>query len=166
MHDMIGRILVALDGSDRAPGVFDAAVEIAARFRAALRPFRAVMVPPEFPAAAAGSRPDPLAAHMMESAEEELEELISGAPPSVLLEPPIVRIGQPWRLILAVADEIDADLVVVGSHGYHGLDRILGTTAARVANVSSRNVLVVHERHDRAAIPEPTGSSPYRRRAS
>ncbi len=163
---MISRILVALDGSDRAPGVFDAAVELAARFRALLRPFRAVMVPPEFPAAAAGSRPDPLASHLIETAEEELAELVSDAPAGFLVEPPIVRIGQPWRLILAVADEIDADLVVVGSHGYHGLDRILGTTAARVANVSSRNVLVVHDLRDRAAIPEPTGSSPYRRRAS
>jgi nucleotide-binding universal stress UspA family protein len=163
---MISRILVALDGSARAPTVFAAAVELAARFRAAVRPFRAVVVPPEFPAAAAGSRPDPLASHMLEAAEEELADLISASPPNLLLEPPIVRIGQAWRVILAVADEIDADLIVIGSHGYHGLDRILGTTAARVANVSSRNVLVVHDHQDRDAIPEPTASSPYRRRAS
>ncbi|HEX8792229.1 MAG TPA: universal stress protein [Polyangiaceae bacterium] len=162
---MINRILVAVDGSDRAPMVFAAAVEIAAHFRAALRPFRAVMVPPEFPAAAAGSRSDPLAWHLLETAEEELAQLIPDAPPGVLIEPPVVRIGQAWRLILAVADEIDADLVVIGSHGYHGLDRILGTTAARVANVSTRNVLVVHDHQDRAAVPEPT-ASPYRRRAS
>lgn len=163
---MINRILVALDGSARAPVVYAAAVEMASRFRAALRPFRAVMVPPEFPAAAAGSRPDPLASHLLEAAEEELAELIPDAPPGLLVEPSIVRIGQPWRLILAVADEIDADLVVIGSHGYHGLDRILGTTAARVANVSTRNVLVVHDHRDGAAVPEPTASSPYRRRAS
>lgn len=163
---MISRILVALDGSDRAPGVFEAAVEMAAHFRAALRPFRAVMVPPEFPAAAAGSRPDPLASHLLETAEEELAELVGDAPPGVLVEPPVVRIGQPWRLILAVAEETDADLIVLGSHGYHGLDRILGTTAARVANASTRHVLVVHDHRDRAVVPEPTASSPYRRRAS
>jgi nucleotide-binding universal stress UspA family protein len=163
---MISRILVALDGSDRAPLVFAASVEVGVRFRAALRPFRAVTVPPEFPAAAAGSRPDPLASHMLETAEEELAELVASAPPGLLVEAPMVRIGQPWRLILAVADEIDADLVVIGSHGYHGLDRILGTTAARVANISCRNVLVVHDRQDRLAIPEPDRSSPYRRRAS
>jgi nucleotide-binding universal stress UspA family protein len=163
---MISRILVALDGSDRAPLVFAAAVEIGGRFRATLRPFRAVTVPPEFPAAAAGSRPDPLASHMLETAEEELAELIAEVPPGVFVEPPIVRIGQAWRLILAVADEIDADLVVIGSHGYHGLDRILGTTAARVANISCRDVLVVHDHRDRAAMLAPGGSSPYRRRAS
>lgn len=163
---MINRILVALDGSDRAAGVFGAAADMAAHFRATLRPFRAVVVPPEFPAAAAGSRPDPLASHLLETAEAELAELVNGAPAGVIVEPPLVRVGQPWRLILTVAEEIDADLIVVGSHGYHGLDRILGTTAARVANVSSRNVLVVHDHRDRGAIPEPTASSPYRRRAS
>jgi nucleotide-binding universal stress UspA family protein len=36
------------------------------------------------------------------------------------------------------------DLIVIGSHGYHGLDRVLGTTAARVSNLARRNVLVVH----------------------
>jgi len=158
---MISRILVALDGSDRAPGVFAAAVELAARFRATLQPFRAVTVPPESPAAAAGSRPDPLAAHLFERAEDELAKIVSSAPPGLRIARPIVRFGQPWRLILAVSDEIDADLIVVGSHGYHGLDRILGTTAARVANVSRRNVLVVHGYLDHAADVEPV-AGPYR----
>jgi len=158
---MISRILVALDGSERAPGVFAAAVELAARFRATLQPFRAVTVPPEFPAAAAGSRPDPLAAHLFERAEEELAKIVSSAPVGLHVARPIVRYGQPWRLILAVSDEIDADLIVVGSHGYQGLDRILGTTAARVANVSHRNVLVVHGRSDRAEHVD-AAEGPYR----
>ena len=158
---MISRILVALDGSERAPGVFAAAVELAARFRATLQPFRAVTVPPEFPAAAAGSRPDPLAAHLFERAEEELANIVSSAPSGLHVARPIVRFGQPWRLILLVSDEMDADLIVVGSHGYHGLDRILGTTAARVANVSRRNVLVVHGRSDRAEHVE-AAEGPYR----
>ena len=50
---------------------------------------------------------------------------------------------QPWRTIIDVADEIGADLIVVGSHGYHGLDHLLGTNAAKVANQACRNVLVV-----------------------
>ena len=40
---MISRILVALDGSERAPGVFVAAVELASRFRATCN--RRLMVP-------------------------------------------------------------------------------------------------------------------------
>jgi nucleotide-binding universal stress UspA family protein len=35
------------------------------------------------------------------------------------------------------------DLIVIGSHGYDALDRLLGTTAAKVVNHADRSVLVV-----------------------
>ena len=57
-------------------------------------------------------------------------------------------VTEPWIGILAAADAVDAALIVLGSHGYHGWDRVLGTTAGKVANSSHRNVLVVHERGD------------------
>jgi nucleotide-binding universal stress UspA family protein len=44
---------------------------------------------------------------------------------------------------LRPARAIGADLIVIGSHGYGGLDRVLGTTAARVVNHADRSVLVV-----------------------
>jgi nucleotide-binding universal stress UspA family protein len=50
-----------------------------------------------------------------------------------------------------VSDELDVDLIVLGSHGYYGMDRILGTTAANVANLAHRGVLVVRERADKFA---------------
>ena len=62
---MIARVLVALDDSARAEGVFDAASEIAQRFAARLHPLRVVSVPPEFPAAAAGSLADPLSTYLV-----------------------------------------------------------------------------------------------------
>jgi len=162
---MIRRILVALDGSARAVSVFDAAAEIAARFGASLRPFRAIHVPPEFPAAAAGSRADPLPAHLAQRAQDDLARIAArDSARLVTVEASIVRIGDPWRLIIDVSDEIDADLIVVGSHGYHALDRILGTTAARVADIAHRSVLVVHERVDRLLALE--AESPYRQGAS
>ena len=143
---MILNVLAAVDGSGRAPGVFDTAADFAARFGARLTLFRAIFVPPEFPAAAAGSHSDPLPAHLSEVAMGDLLRLAERAPAGlVVVAPPIVRFGVPWRLILEVSDELDVDLIVIGSHGYHGLDRILGTTAARVANAARRNVLVVHE---------------------
>jgi nucleotide-binding universal stress UspA family protein len=142
---MICKILVGLDGSTRAPGVFQAAVEIGARFRAKVRPFRAVCIPPEFPAAAFGSLSDPLPAHLTKLALEDIARLTAGTVAGDV-DPPIVRIGDPARLILEVCEELDVDLVVIGSHGYWGLDRVLGTTAAHVANKSKCNVLVVHER--------------------
>jgi nucleotide-binding universal stress UspA family protein len=155
-------MLVALDGSVRAPGVFVAALEIAERFGASVQPFRAIFVPPEFPAAAAGSAKDPLPELLERGARAEVSAIVSGATlGSVHVEPAIVRIGDPWRAILEVSDEVDADLIVVGSHGYHGLDRLLGTTAARVANMATRNVLVVHERADDAG-PVAAHGAPYR----
>jgi nucleotide-binding universal stress UspA family protein len=160
---VIRRILVALDGSTRAPGVFDAAAEMAVRFGATLRPFRAIFVPPEFPPAAAGSRADPLPSRLVQQAYDELARISQRASLRVVrLEAPTVRMGEPWRLIIEVSEDIDADLIVLGSHGYHGLDLILGTTASRVANVAKRDVLVVHERADRLLAEDPLGS-PYRR---
>ena len=146
---MIRKILVALDGSPRAPGVFDAAAEVAERFGATLHPIRVITVPPEFPAAGAGSGADPLLPIMRQAALEEIEQLL--APRRAAgVAPTTIKVGQPWRMILEAADELDADLIVVGSHGYHGLDRVIGTTAGKVANLAQRNVLVVHDRANRA----------------
>lgn len=141
---MIRRILVGLDGSPRASGVLAAACAMAERFDAVVIPFRAVMVPPEFPPMAHVTHGDPLAAWLDESAHEDLSRLAASL--TVRSEPPAVGYGEPANAILAAAEEHDADLIVIGSHGYRRLERILGTTAARVVNLSRRHVLVVHER--------------------
>jgi nucleotide-binding universal stress UspA family protein len=143
--------------------VFDAAAEIAARFSAILFPFRALFVPPEFPAAAAGSRADALPDHLSKLATDDLLRITARpVPPGVRIDAPTVRLGTPWRLIIELSDELDVDLIVMGSHGYHTLDRLLGTTAARVANIAQRHVYVVHDRAERA-VPLDRSSSPYRR---
>jgi nucleotide-binding universal stress UspA family protein len=111
---------------------------------------RAISLPAEFPPAAAGSQSDPLFEHLSKLATRDLEQLAAQAP-LFCVDPPIVRVGEPSRVILEASEELDADLIVIGSHGYHGIDRILGTTAGRVANQSTRSVLVVHERVSRLA---------------
>ena len=56
----------------------------------------------------------------------------------------IVLEGRPDELIVAVAKERDADLIVTGSHGRTGLERILlGSTVERILNETSCAVLVV-----------------------
>lgn len=146
---MIRRILAALDGSSRAPGVFAAAAEVARRFGAEVIPLRVIFIPAEFPPAAHVAHGDPLALHMIRDAESALAAFAASVP-EVRVAPPVVRPGQPWRIILQMSEEMDVDLMVVGSHGYHGFDRILGTTAGKVANLARRNVLVVHGHPDRA----------------
>ncbi|MFI5307746.1 MAG: universal stress protein [Polyangiales bacterium] len=141
---MMRTILVALDGSPRAPGVAAAAAEIGRRFGATLIPLRAVSIPPEFPPAAHVVLDDPLPAHLERTALTELAQRVAGIEGAWAR--PIARIGQPWRTILEVAEERNVDLIVLGSHGYHGIDHVLGTTAAKVTNSARTNVLVVHER--------------------
>jgi len=148
---MIARVLVAVDASPRAPHVVGAAAEIAARFGATLTLFRALSIPPDFPPAAHVGSSDALPAFLAKEALAGLDALIATLPAGVLAAAPIVRVGQSWRAILQVADELDVDLIVIGSHGYYGLDRVLGTTAGKVANLARRNVLVVHDRTETVA---------------
>jgi len=151
-HPVFQKVLAAVDASERAPAVFELAVDMARMSGARLYVVRVITIPPEFPAAAAGSPADPLVTRTTAGAVQDLSRLIAGAPDGVSIEPPIVRIGVPWKAILDTADERDVDLIVIGSHGYEGWDHILGTTAGKVANTASRNVLVAHGRPPAAAV--------------
>jgi nucleotide-binding universal stress UspA family protein len=81
---------------------------------------------------------------MERQAVAELRAILGPSPASRVLPPTLRIAAQPWRAILQAADDLDVDLIVLGSHGYGGLDRILGTTAGKVTNGSARNVLVIH----------------------
>lgn len=54
-----------------------------------------------------------------------------------------VRMGAPAAEIRALADEIKADLIVIGTHGRHGLGLLLGSTANAVLHGVECDVLVV-----------------------
>jgi nucleotide-binding universal stress UspA family protein len=55
-----------------------------------------------------------------------------------------VRIGQPGHEICEYADEIDADMIVISSHGYHGMKRfLLGSVAEMVIRHAQVPVLVL-----------------------
>jgi universal stress protein A len=138
-------ILAAIDDSERAPGVFDAAAALAQQFGATLHLVHAITIAPEFPAAAASSQADPLPAHLTRIAVAQLSALSKRAP-SLPQSTPHITAGQPWKVILETAQDLGVDLIVLGSHGFHGWDRILGTTAGKVANLADRNVFIVHER--------------------
>ncbi len=65
----------------------------------------------------------------------------------------IVRIGTPLE-IAKVADEEDVDLIYMPSKGEHILrDMFVGTTAANVARVATRPVLLVKYEWDKARHP-------------
>ncbi|MCP3936734.1 MAG: universal stress protein [Actinomycetia bacterium] len=61
----------------------------------------------------------------------------------------VMRVGATTDTILEVADEIDADVVVVGRHRHGRLhDLLLGNTATEVVERSRRPVLIVPPRDD------------------
>jgi universal stress protein A len=51
--------------------------------------------------------------------------------------------GRPETEIQTLAKEIDADLIVVGSHGRHGFALLLGSTANGVLHGATCDVLAV-----------------------
>ena len=57
----------------------------------------------------------------------------------------VVRLGDPGLTITDYAREHQAELIVIPSHGYHGVQRLLlGSIAERVARYSPCPVLVLH----------------------
>lgn len=136
------RILVCLDASPRAPHVLAVAGDLAARTGSKLAVFRSVGLPPEVDKEFLVVSPNDVVAQLTTRAREDLTKLTADVSPATL-DGLYVRIGTPWDAICTEARTLDADLIVVGSHGYSGLDRVLGTTAAKVVNHADRSVLVV-----------------------
>ena len=77
----------------------------------------------------------------------------------------LVRNGNPVDEILNVAEEIDADLIVLGSHGTGMAKRfLLGSVSDRVLEYAACSVLIVKQRPGAAepAEIEPGTNAPYR----
>jgi len=144
------RILVAVDASPCAPAVIDAGIELARTSGAKLLLLRAVGLPPE-PLAMDGfaAPPTQVVDGMLVTAKRDLAEL-SRRIPVELLDGVTTQVGVAWDAICTKAREHDVDMIVIGSHGYRFIDRIIGTTAAKVVNHADRPVLVVREKKEAA----------------
>jgi universal stress protein F len=136
------KILVALDGSPRERGVLDAAIALGRKTSAQLVLFRSVGIPADLPPEAYAAAPEAIPALLEDRARKALETCRAQVPPEIR-GPVRTTVGTPWQAIDRVAREEDVDLVVIGSHGYGGVDHLLGTTAAKVVNHVDRSVLVV-----------------------
>ena len=137
------KILTCLDTSPRAERVLAAAIDLAQRTGAKLTLFRSVGLPPDIARYdVIGVSPNELVERMLARATEGLSKYRADVPAD-LLDSVEVRVGTPWDAICSEAKALDVDLIMIGSHGYGGLDRLLGTTAAKVVNHADRSVLVV-----------------------
>jgi len=54
-----------------------------------------------------------------------------------------VELGQPAHAIIKAAEEINADLIVIGSHGKHGIQLLLGSTASAVLHHAKCDTLAL-----------------------
>jgi nucleotide-binding universal stress UspA family protein len=119
------------------------AIDLARRTNTQITLFRSVGLPPDISHTdIVGLTPNAVTERLVETAKRDLLQY-SEEVPTELLAAVQVAIGTPWSAICAEAKKLGADLVMIGSHGYGGLDRILGTTAAKVVNHAECSVLVV-----------------------
>jgi nucleotide-binding universal stress UspA family protein len=139
---MMKKILVGLDGSPRQPDVLAAATELARRTQSKLILFRAVTLPTELPPEAYLMPPDEVK-HVLERRAQVAVDEAASTVSSDLIDSRRIAIGTPWQSLCRAAVDYEADLIVIGSHGYDALDRVLGTTAAKVVNHADRTVVVV-----------------------
>jgi nucleotide-binding universal stress UspA family protein len=145
------RILVATDFEESAEQAIACAVELARADGAELVLLHVYMDLPTYPEVAAG-RVEAIYEEQRRWVEGELERRARAARGRGLLASPLVRTGSPAPTIARVAAEERADLVVVGTHGRSGLDRlVLGSVAERVVRQAPCPVLVVK------APPAPAG---------
>jgi len=143
-----GRVVFAYDGSDLAKAAIDEAGRQLAPGRDALvltiwEPFNVGFVPPS------ASQFDAAQAAGVEKAAEQTaaEGAALADTAGFRAQSRALQSAPTWKGIVEFADEHDADIIVLGSHGRTGLTgRLLGSVAGAVAAHSDRSVLIVHRR--------------------
>ena len=141
MIDMFQTMLVALDGSPRAPIVLARAVELARHSEGRLHLCRAVTLPIGLPDAVWAMPMAQLDTALVAQAERDLAT--AAQPYATEVIGSHVRIGQAADVVVDIANELHAQLIIIGAHGYGPIERLLGTTAGKIVNRAKCSVLVV-----------------------
>lgn len=139
----VRRILVATDFAESAEQALDYATELARTQAAELVLLHVYVEPPPYPEVAS-AQVATIYEEQRRWVETALEERGRRARGAGLLARSLVRTGSPAAVIARTAEEEGADMVVVGTHGRSGLDRLLlGSVAERVVRLAPCPVLVV-----------------------
>ncbi|MFP4530359.1 MAG: universal stress protein [Halodesulfurarchaeum sp.] len=137
------RIVVPTDGSASSQQAIDHAVELAASQGATIHGVYVVNLASFSGVPTEGSW-EGVSAALEREGEQALEMVDETA---AIRDVPVelVRLeGRPSQQIVEYADEIGADLIVMGTHGRGGLDRLLlGSVAERVVRAASAPVMTV-----------------------
>lgn len=136
-------ILIAADFSDHSQQVINRAQEVAQRYQAKLSICHIIE---DFPIADFTYEPMisidiDMRDAMLESGKKHIADIATklGIPE----ENQWVEFGGPSHDIVRLANDNNVDLIVVGSHGRHGIKLLLGSTANGVLHHASCDVLAV-----------------------
>ena len=135
-----GKLMVCTDASDEGQNAVAAALELAQACDSQVYAVQVLQIVPEFQAVA----PD-LRATLGKGAQENMAVIKAAADKLGVSLKTVTPQGQlPHATIVATAEEIRPDLIIMGRCGKTGLARILmGNVTARVIGHSPMNVLVV-----------------------
>jgi nucleotide-binding universal stress UspA family protein len=150
---MFRKVLVATDLSDASQPALRAGLELARRFGAAVNVIYVTMPPyPSNHWYVPHIGDDAEMLHAISAREQEaaratldrtVSEIVAGDPSLAVTAE--IKTGVPADVILETAEAIGADLIVVGTHGRHGVERLLlGSVAERVSRKARCSVLTVH----------------------
>jgi nucleotide-binding universal stress UspA family protein len=144
------RIVVGTDGSSTAERAVDVAGELARLSGAELqvvtayRPVRAAVMA-GVSASGGALVPAWLGDDERVAAEEVVRRARERLEGTGVTVQSFARLGEPADALLAVAEEFDADLLVVGNRGMSGVRRyLLGNVADRVSHHAPCSVYIVH----------------------
>ena len=145
---MFKHILVPVDGSPTAQKAVEKACALARTYDSTLT---VVYVIDPYPFTGLGNdfgygQAEYLSAATVEArqATGAAQQLCAQAGVNVVVR--VVEAHGAWRGILAAADQVGADLIVIGSHGRHGLEKlVLGSETQRVLSHTRLPVLVVRD---------------------
>ena len=140
---MFRKILVPMDGSEGGEAALRAAAETARKFKAeadVLFVVETVYLPPEI--AYAGLREGNLK-WGRKVTQKAARFLAQAGIPQARVRAHVLE-GHPADVILETAKKLKSDLIVMGTHGRRGLDRLLlGSVAERVLRLSPVPVMTV-----------------------
>ncbi len=156
-------LLVPVDFSDTSEVALDYAFGLAHSLGARLVVMHAYELPIYgFPDGALVASAD-VAARVMQGAQVGLEGITARYRDRDVRLDTVLRHGVPWEEATAVAEEVGADLIVIGTHGRRGVARaLLGSVAEKILRTSTLPVLTVHlpkDAQDQRTYKAPASSS-------
>ena len=141
---MYETVLVPTDGSEGTERTLDHALDIARTRGATLHALS--VVDRRVYISAEGDEQEEIRGTLRERADEAIERVAARAEDEGVDVVSAVRDGVPPTEIVRYADEEGIDLIVIGTHGRSGREKIenLGSVTERVVEDAERPVLVVH----------------------